>query len=188
MFKGTLSGSALAVALDAEIARTVGAIAAQLAPYDPAVTPQSWHRILQGAEELINLLFETLDDEELRDAIAGMSLARAIGPAKDWLQQSIRNLYDGGIEIRILEVLQLVFALDGGCAAHGQPLGLATVADAVGYLHIIGLRLALTTCSLGTFGFRRTTPKWFNRQGRSSNMKASIAPSFLLAGMLSIRN
>lgn len=135
MFKGTFSGSTLTAALDAEIARTVGEIAAQLAPYDAVVTPQNWHRILQGAEELINFLTEPLDDEELHDAIANMPLAMAIGPDRAWFEQSVRHLYDGEIEIRMLEVLELVFALDTGCTAHGMPLGLTTVAHAAGYLH-----------------------------------------------------
>lgn len=135
MFKGTLSGPALTAALDAEIQRTVDGIAAQLAPYDSIVTPQSWHRVLQGAEELINLATEPLDDEALHHGIVAMPIAMAIGPQRAWLELSIRNLYDGGIETRILEVLQLVFALDAGCTAKGLPLGLATVAHAAGYLH-----------------------------------------------------
>jgi hypothetical protein len=101
MFEGTLSGPALT---------TVDGIAAQLAPYDPVVTPQSWHRILQGAEELINFLTEPLNDETLHDTIAGTPLLMAIGPRRAWLERSIRDLYDGGIETRMLEVLQLVHA------------------------------------------------------------------------------
>lgn len=135
MFKGTLSGPALTAALDAEIQRTVDGIAAQLAPYDPIVTLQSWHRVLQGAEELINFATEPLDDEGLHYAIVDMPLDMAIGPKRAWLERSIRSLYDGGIEARILEVLQLVFAFDAGCTANGMPLGLATVAHAAGYLH-----------------------------------------------------
>lgn len=134
MFTGTLSGTALISALDAEIARTVAAIAAQLRPYDHVVTPQSWHRILQGTEELINVLTEPLDDAALHDAIAEMPLAAAIGPMRGWLEQTIQSHFDGGIEIRMLEVLQLIYAFDAGCTANGLPLGLTTVAGAVGYL------------------------------------------------------
>lgn len=135
MFKGTLSGPPLTTALDSEIARTVQGIAQQLAPYDPVVTPQSWHRILQGAEELINFMTEPLDDEALHDFIATMPLMMAIGPRRTWLETTIRGLYDGGIETRMLEVLQLVQAFDMACSVHGLPLGPTTVAHAVGYLH-----------------------------------------------------
>jgi len=135
MFKGTFSGPALTAVITAEIERTERAVVEQLAPYDTVVTPQSWHRILQGVEELINFLTEPLDDETLHDTIATMPLATAVGPKRAWLEQAIRGLYDGGIETRMLEVLQLVLAFDGGCAASGMPLGLTTVAHAVGYLH-----------------------------------------------------
>lgn len=135
MFKGTFSGPALTAAITTEITRTERGVAAQLAPYDCVVTPQSWHRILQGAEELINFLTQPLEDETLHDTIATMPLVVAIGPKRAWLEQEICGLYDGGVETRMLEVLQLVLAFDGRCAANGMPLGLTTVAHAVGYLH-----------------------------------------------------
>ncbi|CAM5775534.1 hypothetical protein LMIY3S_05072 [Labrys miyagiensis] len=135
MFKGALAGPALTAALDVEIARTADAIAAQLAAYDPVVTPHSWHRILQGAELLINFLTEPLDDEALHEAIAGMPLAMAIGAKQAFFVQSVRRLYDGEIETGMLEVLRLLWAFDTACAAHGMPLGLTTIAHAAGYLH-----------------------------------------------------
>jgi hypothetical protein len=135
MFVGTLSGPVLTAALDAEIDRTVAAIADQLAPYDSVVTPQGWHRILQGTEELINFATEPLDDEDLHHAIVNMPLRDAVGPARAWLEQAIRGLFDGGIETRILEALQLTHAFDSSFRSHGLPLGLETVADAAGYLH-----------------------------------------------------
>lgn len=63
MFVGSRSGPALISALETELNRTTAAIAAQLAPYDPVVTPTGWHRVLQGAEELINFATEPLDDD-----------------------------------------------------------------------------------------------------------------------------
>ncbi len=135
MFKGHLSGPPLISALDAEIIRTSGEIARQLAPYDPIVTPQCWHRILQGAEELINLATEPLDDDGLHHAIVDMPLRMAVGLRAGWLGDAIKGLFDGGIETRILEVLRLLHAFDSACAANGLQLGLDTVGAAAGYLH-----------------------------------------------------
>lgn len=135
MFVGSRSGPALISALEAELNRTTAAIAAQLAPYDPVVTPTGWHRILQGAEELINFATEPLDDEAFHDTFVGMPLARALGVQRLWLEQRIRTIYDGGIETRMLDTLSLVFGLVTGCQSHGYPLVLPTVAHAVGYLH-----------------------------------------------------
>ncbi len=135
MFAGVLSGPPLINALEGELSRTVSAIAAELAKYDRIATPTGWHRVLQGAEELINFATEPLDDEAFHHSFVGMPLSQAVGPKRPWLEQRIRSIYDGGIETRMLDTLTLVFGLVTGCRAHGFPLDLPTVAHAVGYLH-----------------------------------------------------
>lgn len=71
MFAGALSGPSLINALEGELSRTVSAIAAELAKYDRIATPTGWHRVLQGAEELINFATEPLDDEPFHDSFVG---------------------------------------------------------------------------------------------------------------------
>lgn len=161
MFVGSRSGPALISALETELNRTTAAIAAQLAPYDPVVTPTGWHRVLQGAEELISFATEPLDDEALHDAFVDMPLGQAVGPKRVWLEQRIRAIYDGGIETRMLDTLTVVFGLVTGCQSHGYPLAVPTVAHAVGYLHtrrrrMVALLYVMPQLCKGTIKARTT--------------------------------
>lgn len=133
MFTGTLAGKDLIEALEVEIARTNQGLADGLAPFDPIQTPMAWHRLLQGAEELFNLATEPFDDQTLHDRLVGMPLARAVTAGRDWIRQEISALYDGGVEDRVMEVLDLAASLSSACRSHGYPLALGTVADAAGY-------------------------------------------------------
>lgn len=133
MFTGTLTGQDLIDALDVEIARTNQGLAAGLAPFDSVQTPIAWHRVLQGAEELFNLATEPFDDETLHDRLVGMPLAFAVTGGRNWIRQEVSALYDGGVEDRVLEVLDLAASLSSACLAHGYPLILGTVAEAAGY-------------------------------------------------------
>jgi hypothetical protein len=51
-------------------------------------------------------------------------------------------LYDGRLEDRVMEALDLAFRLATACRSHSYPLVLNTVADAAGYGHLSGLREA----------------------------------------------
>lgn len=133
MWTGTLSGQALIEALDFEVVRTNQGIIDGLAPFDPVVTPTTWHRILQGTEELFNFATEPLDDEAAHDRFVHMPLAIAVTSGRAWIEALIRGLYDGGVEDRVMEALELAFRLSTGCRMSGYPLILTTVAEAAGY-------------------------------------------------------
>ncbi|WP_341024235.1 hypothetical protein [Brevundimonas diminuta] len=120
-------------ALDVELVRTNQGIIDGLASFDPVHTPASWHRILQGVEELFNFATEPLDDEAAHDRFVRMPLATAVTSGRNWIVETIRDLYDGGVEDRVMEALELAFRLSTGCRMSGYPLALATVGDAAGY-------------------------------------------------------
>lgn len=75
MWTGTLSGKDRIEALDVELVRTNQGIIDGLASFDPVITPTTWHRILQGTEELFNFATEPLDDEAAHHRFVQMPLA-----------------------------------------------------------------------------------------------------------------
>lgn len=133
MFIGKLGGADLVSALDNELHRTNQGLVDGLAPFDAVQTPTAWHRVLQGAEELFNLATEPFDDETLHERLTNMPLATAVAGGRAWIQKEIRALYDGGIEDRVLEALELAFALTTACRRQGYPLELRTVGEVAGY-------------------------------------------------------
>lgn len=133
MFTGTLGGQALVEALETELARTDQGIRNGLAGFDALHTPQAWHRILQGAEELINLVGEVWEDRELHGHFRAFPLAGAATSGSGWIKARIAELYADGMEERVVEALQIAAALSMACAAHGYPLVLNTVEDAAAY-------------------------------------------------------
>lgn len=133
MWTGTLSGKDLIEALDVELVRTNQGIIDGLASFDPVITPTTWHRILQGAEELFNFATEPLDDEAAHYRFVQMPLAIAVTSGRVWIQALIRGLYDGGVEDRVMEALELAYELASRLQVDGYPLVLTTVADAAGY-------------------------------------------------------
>lgn len=140
MFTGTLTGAPLILALEAEIARTDAAIREGLAGFDAIQTPSAWHRILQGAEELINLVMEPWDEDALHEEFVHMPLVHAATARSDWVKTQIAARYDDGMEARVTLTLQIVASLSSSCRLHGYPLRLDTVLEAAGYLQAVRRR------------------------------------------------
>ncbi|MBD3817804.1 MAG: hypothetical protein IE912_02660 [Brevundimonas diminuta] len=130
----------LLAALDVEIARTDAGIQAGLVDFDPIQTPQAWHRMLQGAEELINLVMEPWEDEALHLQFVMMPLAQAATLRSDWVKVQIAARYDDGMEERVIQTLQVMASLSFACQQHGYPLALASVGEAAGYLQSVRRR------------------------------------------------